>query len=401
MAKRLFTISMLVFAAMVIVILTVSFAYAAPTTGTISYTVTEKVNMTADSTGELTVDPIVIENTGELDILVGSVQIAGLNGWTLIPDTTDFAKLPADSKQFSLVADGSHDMISAYMVDETLKPGHTYITMLTGKTGIVTTAVADEKAADFIITVSIQEPECEDFVVTESNRYMIGYTDETTELVIPETFQGSDGIWYRVIGIDNNAFNGCENIKTIVIPDSVTSIGNFAFKSAQIMQVEIPDSVTTMGQGVFNGCNQLNDVIIGSGLTSISPGTFSNCISLKKIQIPDNITKIGNGAFTATGLEYVDIPDSVITIDRFAFYTCTSLKKISIGGGVESIGSDAFHVRQETDTIVITENDVAKNYDWVGDKRNVTLYSNAEDLYTEMLSGRDFNDFMSINGWSL
>ena len=71
------------------------------------------------------------------------------------------------------------------------------------------------------------------------------------------------------------------------------------------------------------------------------------------------------------------------------------------GGGVESIGSDAFHVRQETDTIVITENDVAKNYDWVGDKRNVTLYSNAEDLYTEMLSGRDFNDFMSINGWSL
>mgnify|MGYP000523728057 CR=1 FL=1 len=73
----------------------------------------KKVNMTADSAGNLVIDPVVIENTGEFDISVDSISVVGINGWTLVPDKTDFSKLPADSKQISMVANG-HDLTSDY-----------------------------------------------------------------------------------------------------------------------------------------------------------------------------------------------------------------------------------------------------------------------------------------------
>lgn len=161
MTKRLFVISMYVMVAIVIALIAVSFAYAAPPTGTISYTVTEKVNMTADSAGNLVIDPVVIENTGEFDISVDSISVVGINGWTLVPDKTDFSKLPADSKQISMVANG-HDLTSDYtnvgVIDCFHSSDNNSMSIpMTGRTGAAITAVEDELAANIVVTVSVSE----------------------------------------------------------------------------------------------------------------------------------------------------------------------------------------------------------------------------------------------------
>jgi hypothetical protein len=68
------------------------------------------------------------------------------------------------------------------------------------------------------------------FTVTSDNRSMIGYTDEISELIIPETFTTDDGLAYKVTSIGDSAFYNCDSLTSVTIPDSVTSIGDSAFE---------------------------------------------------------------------------------------------------------------------------------------------------------------------------
>ncbi|MBS7390438.1 MAG: leucine-rich repeat protein, partial [Oscillospiraceae bacterium] len=105
------------------------------------------------------------------------------------------------------------------------------------------------------------------------------------------------------------------------IPDSVTSIGDWAFENCtSLTSVTIPDSVTSIGFCAFSDCTSLTSVTIGSGVTSIGSSAFSNCTSLTSVTIPDSVTSIGIGAFYGcTSLASVTIPESVTAIDWFAF----------------------------------------------------------------------------------
>ena len=123
----------------------------------IDFTITEKINMTgtADS-HDLTVDSLAVTNNNEIGVLnIDSIAATAANGWMLVSGSTDFTKVAADARQFALVADGSHDMTSAYREAGTVDPGQTDTTAFTGKTGIVTAAVDDEKVADVVVTVSL------------------------------------------------------------------------------------------------------------------------------------------------------------------------------------------------------------------------------------------------------
>ncbi|WP_056928778.1 leucine-rich repeat protein [Candidatus Symbiothrix dinenymphae] len=141
--------------------------------------------------------------------------------------------------------------------------------------------------------------------------------------------------------IGDAAFRGCIGLTSITIPNSATSIGNSAFEGSGLTSVTIPGSV--IGEGAFRDCGSLTSVIIGDGVTSIGDYAFSGCSSLTSVTIPDGVTSIGNYAFSGcSSLTSVTIPDGVTSIESCVFFDCSGLTSVTIGNSVTSIGSSAF-----------------------------------------------------------
>ncbi len=155
-----------------------------------------------------------------------------------------------------------------------------------------------------------------------------------TSIVIPDS----------VTSIGDWAFEDCDSLTSITIPDSVTSIGNSAFSFCySLTSITIPDSVTSVGGGAFSFCYSLTSITIGDGVTSIGGRAFWGCSSLTSITIPDSVTSIGNSAFSGcSSLTSITIPDSVTSIGYSAFEGCDSLTSITIPDSVTSIGYSAF-----------------------------------------------------------
>ena len=126
---------------------------------------------------------------------------------------------------------------------------------------------------------------------------------------------------------DNTLIVGCKNT---IIPNSVTSIGGWAFSYCWgLTSINIPNSVTAIGAGAFEGCDGLTSVDISNSVTSIGRYAFLNCWNLTSINIPNSVTSIGAGAFEyCTELTSIDIPNSVTSIGNEAFKNCWSLTDV-------------------------------------------------------------------------
>ena len=140
------------------------------------------------------------------------------------------------------------------------------------------------------------------------------------------------------------AFSDCSALTSITIPNSVTSIGEFAFFDCSgMVSITIPNSVTSIGGYAFSNCSSLTSITIPNSVTSIGGSAFSGCTGLTSVTIPNSMTSIGGAAFSGcTGLTFITIPNSVTSIGGAAFRDCTSLTSIAIGSGVTSIGQFAF-----------------------------------------------------------
>ena len=193
-----------------------------------------------------------------------------------------------------------------------------------------------------------------------------------TDLIIPTS----------VTSIGNYAFYGYSSLTSVTIPNSVTSIGSNAFSScSSLTSIEIPNSVTSIGSSAFSSCSSLTSVIIPNSVTSIGNSVFSSCSSLTSVTIPNSVTSIGSNAFyncsqltavhisdiaawckiefnnsDANPLKYAHnlymngtlvtdlvIPDGVTSIKSYAFYGCSSLTSVTIPNSVTSIGTYAFY----------------------------------------------------------
>lgn len=169
-----------------------------------------------------------------------------------------------------------------------------------------------------------------------------------------------------VIIIGDSAFAGM-NMKSVTIPDSVTTIESRAFQNCKKLEdvvfgsniavlngeafrycsslgkIEIPEGVTAIRGNTFEGCSSLTDVVLHDGITEIHAYAFKDCKALAQIQLPSGITEIRANTFeNCTSLISVNIPYGVQRIAAHAFRNCSSLSYVSVPSTVTEIGSSAF-----------------------------------------------------------
>ncbi len=198
------------------------------------------------------------------------------------------------------------------------------------------------------------------------------YSDENTEikdLVIPNSvtsigiyaFSGCSGLTSvtipnSVTSIHGSAFDGCSGLKKVIVSDIFAWCGIkfdanplyyahhlYSDENTEIKDLVIPNSVTSIERSAFSGCSGLTSVTIPNSVTSIGSSAFSGCSGLTSVTIPNSVTSIGDYAFSrCSGLTSITIPNSVTSIENNLFSNCTSLTSVTIPNSVTSIGNFAF-----------------------------------------------------------
>ncbi len=239
------------------------------------------------------------------------------------------------------------------------------------------------------------------YTISDNQVTITGLNDQTiTDLVIPDTIED-----LPVTAIKAGAFNGCSQIKSITVPNTVTSIGKSAFKGTNPTKVSLPfvgksktaysdwervfgyvfgfiidntyilsDATTqyyyypdhgnasfyhyyipktikeviiteakVIPKNAFCNCSWIES-IKSNQATIIGDSAFSDCSSLSIVEIPDTLDTIGSHAFdNCSALKNVDFPDSLKTIDSYAFNNCSALASVEFPDSLETIGTYAFN----------------------------------------------------------
>lgn len=211
-----------------------------------------------------------------------------------------------------------------------------------------------------------------------------------------------------VCSVGRHAFRSCDSLASVTIPPSLTTIGYYAFlwchhldavhisdlavwcgisfrdnvnplayahhlylDGKEVKDLVIPDEVTSIGDGTFQGCMHLASVTIPDGVTSIGESAFEGCSGLTDIHFPASLSSIGNSAFSnCSGLTSIVIPESVVCIGEGTFNGCNGVASVTIPANVSTIGRSAFRNCRELTCVTSRieepfkiEDDVFKLYD--------------------------------------
>ena len=157
-----------------------------------------------------------------------------------------------------------------------------------------------------------------------------------------------------ITSIGNSAFRDISTLISVLLPNYLVSIGDYAFRGTGITSITIPNSVTSIGKCAFSTVLTSVTFKEGSKLTSIGDLAFMFCESLTSITIPNSVISIGDQAFRyCTSLTSITIPSSVTSIGMHAFDRCESLTSITIPSSVTSIGDQAFNYCTSLESIKV------------------------------------------------
>ena len=147
-----------------------------------------------------------------------------------------------------------------------------------------------------------------------------------------------------VTSIGKRAFDGCSALTTLSLGEKIKTIGNYAFENCtSLTGVTIPQSVTSIGYYAFEGCTNLNPLTIKGPITSMGNYAFAGSTYLTSLTLYDDIQTIGNFAFLgSTSLKTVTLPKNLTSIGEYAFACCSELESITIPENVKTINPKTF-----------------------------------------------------------
>lgn len=149
----------------------------------------------------------------------------------------------------------------------------------------------------------------------------------------------------QLVQIPDNQFNGKELLLEVILPDSLETIGNQAFRGCiNLTTIRIPEKVKSLSNYTFYSCSNLVSIDFTEGLTSIGYECFYNCYSLEKLVLPQSLVNMDPEIFIyCYKLKSVNIPPKVKTLNYNTFYNCTSLESVTFSDGLTSMGTSVFY----------------------------------------------------------
>ena len=181
--------------------------------------------------------------------------------------------------------------------------------------------------------------------VTSIGKYAFARCSSLTSLKLGENI--------KTIG--DHAFYYCIKLESVTIPQSVTFMGDRAFTGcAQLNSLTIDDAAISIGDWAFDECYKLTTLSLGKKITTIGEYAFYDCRILNNVTIPQSVTSIGNHAFGACyKMDSFTIKDAATSIGEYAFSDCQSLTTLSLGENITTIGDDAFRSCYKLETITL------------------------------------------------
>lgn len=170
--------------------------------------------------------------------------------------------------------------------------------------------------------------------VTNISSYAFENCDSLTSVSIPDSV--------RIIGV--RAFANSDGLQTITIPAGVEEIHDGAFKLCKALKtITLPPAAQLIGDSIFQGCIRLTSITLPENIERIEKDTFNGCAALETVSIPTGVKYIDGSAFRAcVKLTSITIPDGVLEIASEAFAFCSSLKTVYLPSTLQNIGDSAF-----------------------------------------------------------
>lgn len=217
------------------------------------------------------------------------------------------------------------------------------------------------------------------YSLSEDGSYAIcnGFSEgkDSSDIIIDSEFEGKP-----VKEIAARAFYAESNLKSVVIPDSVDKIGEYAFYNSSVKDINLPNNLKKIEKAIFTK-SKLTKVVIPDSVTEVGEQAFWACKDLTSVKISNNVTNIGTYAFyECEKLSVADIPESVRTIGNYVF-SRTAIERATISSNVTTIGKGVFYQSYNLKSVEINSKTVGETmFKECYALENVTIGSNTTEI---------------------
>lgn len=149
---------------------------------------------------------------------------------------------------------------------------------------------------------------------------------------------------YKVTELAPACFKGCNNLRSITLPESITSLGDSCFYSCQFLEnVTLPNSITSLAASCFEGCYGLTNITLPNSITSLGTGCFKDCRSLTEVTLPKDLTALSRDFFNGcSSLTNIALPENIKSLEDNCFSNCEKLTNITLPKSINSLGAGCF-----------------------------------------------------------